>query len=229
MKNNFIVLFLLAAVCLHAQTKIEKNIGDFSVLKVYNGIEVELIPSKEHKIEVTGKKSEKMKIKQVNNTLKFSLPFSLKAEENSAEGEVRVKLFFNKPIAVIDANEGSVITGNNINQTTLEVKTQERALINLVINVDHSVIKASSGGVIKLTGTTKTQEVDADLYGEYFGFGLQTSQTSIVRAGSGAKVEISAGTKLNAKVTFGGSIFYKGNPELVKNQKVVGGLIQKKD
>ena len=140
-----------------------------------------------------------------------------------------MKLFYNKPIRTIDANEGSIIAGSELNQTTVELKTQERALINLVINVDHAIIKASSGGVIKLTGNTKTQEVDADLYGEYFGYGLETSQTSTVRAGSGAKVEISAGTKLNAKVTFGGSIFYKGNPEVVKNKKVVGGLIQKKD
>jgi hypothetical protein len=229
MKKGIFILFLITSFFLQSQTTVTKGIGDFSTLKVYNGIEVQLIPSKEQKIEITGKKSERMKVKQVNNTLKFTLPFSLKADENSAEGEVIVKLFYNKPIRTIDANEGSIIAGSELNQTTVELKTQERALINLVINVDHAIIKASSGGVIKLTGNTKTQEVDADLYGEYFGYGLETSQTSTVRAGSGAKVEISAGTKLNAKVTFGGSIFYKGNPEVVKNKKVVGGLIQKKD
>ena len=229
MKKGILTVFLLTSFLLQSQTTVTKGIGDFSILKVYNGIEVQLIPSKEQKIEITGKKSERMKVKQVNNTLKFTLPFSLKADENSAEGEVRVKLFYDKPISIIDANEGSIITGSELNQTTVELKSQERALINLVINVDHVIVKASSGGVIKLTGNTKTQEVDADLYGEYFGFGLETSQTSNVRAGSGAKVEISTGTKLNAKVTFGGSIFYKGDPEVVKNKKVVGGLIQKKE
>ena len=229
MKKVILTFCILTNFLLHSQNVVTKRIGDFSILKVFNGIEVQLIPSKEQKIEITGKKAERMKVKQIDNILKFTLPFSLKPDENAAEGEVQVNLFYNKPIATIDANEGSIITGSELNQTTLELKSQERALINLVMNVDHTIIKVSSGGAIKLTGTTKTQEVDADLYGEYFGYGLQTSQTANVRAGSGAKVEISAGTKLSAKVTFGGSIFYKGNPEVVKNKKVVGGLIQKKE
>ena len=38
-----------------------------------------------------------------------------------------------------------------------------------------------------------------------------------------------AGTTLNAKVSFGGSIFYKGEPEVVKDKKVIGGIIQKRN
>ncbi|MAD97641.1 MAG: DUF2807 domain-containing protein [Flavobacteriaceae bacterium] len=229
MKKIMLFVGLLSLLSIQAQTKVTKELGEFSTLKVFNGIEVELIPSQDHKLEITGKKSEMMKIKQVNNTLKFTLPFSLKPDENAANGEVRVKLYYNKPIQTIDANEGAVITGSDIKQKDLTVKTQERALINLVVDTDHTFVKASSGGVVKLTGSSKTQEIDADLYGEYFGFGLQTSQSINARAGSGAKVEIHISGKLNAKVTFGGSIFYKGNPEVVKDKKVVGGIIQKKD
>ena len=227
-KGLFFCLFFTGLIG-HSQTVVTKTTGDFTTLKVFNGIEVQLIPSKDQKIEITGKKAEKLKIKQVNSTLLFTLPFSLNAEENAANGELIIKLHYNKPILTIDANEGSMVTGSEIKQKTITLKTQERALINLVINVDHTEVKTSSGGIIKLTGTTKTQEVDADLYGEYFGYGLQTAQGATVRAGSGAKVELFAGNKLNARVTFGGSIFYKGNPEVVKSKKVVGGIIQKKE
>lgn len=229
MKKGILVLAILFVTGIQGQTKVEKGLGDFSILKVFNGIEVQLIPSEDQKIEITGKKSEMMKIKQVDTTLKFSLPFSLNPDENAANGEVRVKLFYNKPITIIDANEGAIVTASEITQKDITVKTQERALINLVVSVDHVFVKASSGGVIKLTGTAKTQEVDADLYGEYFGFGLETSENVNARAGSGAKVEIHTSGKLNAKVTFGGSIFYKGNPKIVEEKKVVGGIIQKKD
>jgi hypothetical protein len=212
-----------------AQSVITKNLGDFTTLKVYNGIEVELIKSNEHKLVITGEKSEIVKIKNVNNTLKLALPFSLKPENNAADGQVLIKLYYNKDIAIIDANEGSTITGKDIIQDKLEVNTQERAFINLVIKVKYLEVRASSGGIIKLSGDTKNQNVDVDLYGIYNGFNLKSEVSSIVKAGTGAKAEILAGEILNAKVSFGGSIFYKGNPEVLKDKKVIGGIIQKRD
>ncbi len=229
MKRIIFIGVLLMSFSFVGQSKITKNLGDFSTLKVYNGIEVELIKSDEQRLEITGKKSEKVKIKNVNNTLKISLPFSLKPENNAANGEVNIKLYYNKNIAIIDANEGATITGKEITQDKLEVNSQERALINLVVKVKHLEVRASSGGIIKLTGTTKNQNIDVDLYGTYHGFNLKSSTNTVVKAGTGAKAEVLAGETLNAKVSFGGSIFYKGNPEILKDKKVIGGIIQKRD
>ena len=61
------------------------------------------------------------------------------------------------------------------------------------------------------------------------GFALNSEVNSMVKAGTGAKAEVLAGEILNAKVSFGGSIFYKGNPKVVKDKKVIGGIIQKRD
>lgn len=220
---------LLVHVASQSQSTVNQNLGDFTTLKVFNGIEVELIKSNEQKIEIRGKKSEKVTIKNVDKTLKLTLPFSLKPENNSADGEVIVKLFYSSNIDVIDANEGATITGKDINQEKLVVNSQERALINLVVNTKYIEVKTSSGGIIKLSGTTKHQDVNLDLYGVYHGFNLKTENTSTVKAGTGAKAEIFAGETLTAKVSFGGSIFYKGNPELIKDKKVIGGIIQKRN
>lgn len=219
----------MSSLSLISQSKVTKNLGDFTVLKVYNGIELELIKSTEQKLEITGNKSEMVKIKNVDNTLKISLPFSLKPENNAANGEVLVKLYYSNNIDIVDANEGATITGKEIKQDKLEVNVQERAFINLVVKTKHLEVRASSGGIIKLTGTTKNQNVDVDLYGIYNGFGLIANSNSTVKAGTGAKAEIFADETLNAKVSFGGSIFYKGNPEVVKDKKVIGGIIQKRD
>ncbi len=220
---------LLVHVASQSQSTVSQNLGDFTTLKVFNGIEVELIKSNKQKIEIRGKKSEKVTIKNVDKTLKLTLPFSLKPENNSADGEVIVKLFYSSNIDVIDANEGATITGKDINQEKLVVNSQERALINLVVNTKYIEVKTSSGGIIKLSGTTKHQDVNLDLYGVYHGFNLKTENTSTVKAGTGAKAEIFAGETLTAKVSFGGSIFYKGNPELIKDKKVIGGIIQKRN
>ncbi|TXD52769.1 MULTISPECIES: head GIN domain-containing protein [unclassified Polaribacter] len=229
MKKIFFVCSIMFSVSQIAQTTVTKNLGDYSILKVYNGITLELIASTEAKLVITGKKSEKVKIKNVNNTLKISLPFSLNPEDNLANGEVLVTLYYNKQLDVIDANEGATISGKEITQDKLEVNAQERAFINLVLNVKYLDVRASSGGIIKLLGAVQNQIVDVDLYGVYNGFDLNTVSNATVKAGTGAKAEIMAGETLNAKVSFGGSIFYKGNPKVSIDKKVIGGTIQKRD
>ena len=229
MKKKVFLICMFVAFSVNSQTTVTKNLGDFSTLKVYNGIEVELIKATDQKLEITGEKSEMVKIKNVNNTLKLSLPFSLKPENNSADGKILIKIYYSKTIAIIDANEGATITGKDFNQDKVEVNVQERAFINLTIKTNYLSVRASSGGIIKLTGTAKNQEVALDLYGIYHGFNLKVSGNSNVKAGTGAKAEILAGETLNAKVSFGGSIFYKGNPEVIKDKKVIGGIIQKRN
>ena len=150
-------------------------------------------------------------------------------EDNYADGEVLVILYYSKPLDVIDANEGAIITGKEIAQEKLEVNAQERAFINLILKVKHLEVIASSGGTIRLSGSVKNQTVDVDLYGVYNGFELETALNATVKAGTGAKAEIMAGETLNAKVSFGGSIFYKGTPEVVKDKKMIGGIIQKRN
>ena len=230
MKRKTITILTILFTCsIFTQTLVQKSLGDFSTLKIYNGIEVTLVKSQEQKIEIKGEKSEKVKIKNVNGVLKLSLPFSLKPENNFANGKVLVTLYYNKNINLIDANEGSTIIGKEFQQEKLKVSAQERAFIELFLKVTHLNIRASSGGMIKLTGSTETQIADINLYGVYNGFSLKTLGNSNVFAGTGAKAEIFAGKTLTAKVNFGGSIFYKGSPEVQKNKKVLGGIIQRRD
>ena len=228
MKKTLLILIISLTHSIHSQTVVKKTLGDYSILKVYNGIEVLLLQSKEQKIEIKGEKSEKVKIKNVNGVLKLSLPFSLKPENNYGKGKVFITLYYNSNIDVIDANEGSIITGKEFHQEKLKVNSQERAFIDLTLKVTHLNIRASSGGVIKLTGSSESQTVNIDLYGVYNGFGLNVTGNTNVFSGTGAKAEISAGKTLSAKVNFGGSIFYKGSPEVQKNKKVIGGIIQRR-
>ncbi|QTD36339.1 DUF2807 domain-containing protein [Polaribacter batillariae] len=229
MKNLAFLNLLFVAFLANAQTTITKNLGDYNTLKVYNGIEVELIKSSEQKLEITGEKSQMVKIKNVNNTLKLSLPFSLTPEDNAADGKILIKIYYNKNIAVIDANEGATITSKKFNQNKIEVNAQERAFINLTLTTKKLKVRASSGGIIKLSGTTNNQEVDVDLYGIYHGFNMKASEKTDVKAGTGAKAEVNAQKTLHAKVSFGGTIFYKGNPKVVKDKKVIGGIIEKRN
>ncbi|CAM1350008.1 head GIN domain-containing protein [Tenacibaculum insulae] len=220
-KIAFLSLFLIT-VLVSAQTKITKTLGEFSTIKVFNGIDIKLVKSNNNQIIITGEKAEKVTIKNKNNTLKISL----KLPETTADGKVKITLFYNTTLKVIDANEGAVITGKGIEQAEVEIKAQEGAFINMVVNVKHLKVKSTSGAVIRLSGFTKNQTVDANLGGIYHGYKLLVSDFNYVRAGSGSKVEVQSGETLDAKVSFGGSIFYKGKPEVFKDKKVIGGVIE---
>ncbi len=221
--NKIVILSLfLMTILASAQTTIDKKLGDFSQIKIFSGIDVELIKSNESKVIITGEKAEKVKVKINNNELRLSLKFP----ETTAEGKVKVTLYFTTDLNIIDANEGAVITAKDIKQPKIEIKAQEGAFINMVINTKHLKVKTSSGAVIKISGTTKNQTVSANLGGMYHGYNVKVSNTTIVKAGSGSKVEVQSGEILDAKVSFGGSIFYKGTPEVFKDKKVIGGVIE---
>jgi hypothetical protein len=61
MKKIFFIGVIMCSLSQVAQTTITKNLGDYTILKVYNGISLELIKSTEAKLVITGKKSEKVK------------------------------------------------------------------------------------------------------------------------------------------------------------------------
>ena len=225
MKNILTFFIVLCTVSVIGQTTITKNLGDFTILKVYNGIDVELVKSDVQKIVITGEKSEKVTIKNTRNTLKIYLRFP----ETLANNKVKATLYYTKNIKTIDANEGSSITSKKFEQQQIEVKTQEGALINMVLKAKHLTVKAVSGGTVKLTGIVKNQNVEVGNGGIYNGFNLKATDMSTVRASLGGKAQVFVGETLDAKVSFGGSIFYKGTPEVFKTKKVIGGIIEAKN
>lgn len=216
------LLLVLISTFTFAQQKITTKLGDFNELKVFNGLTVELEKSNESKIEISGSQSEDVSIKNANGILKVRLKFP---ESFTAE-DVRIVLFYSENIDILDANEGATILSEaTIKQQHLEVKVQEGAKINIPVDTKHLTIKAVSGGIIELSGVTQNQNVEATTGGIYEGYNLQSKQ-SIVTAASGARVEVKTTEILDAKVRFGGTIHYKGNPEVLKTKKIIGGVIK---
>jgi len=224
MKKLTLLLVLISTIGF-AQQKTTTKLGEFNELKVFNGLTVELQKSNESKIEISGSQSEDVTIKNSGGILKIRLKFP---ESFTAE-DVRIVLFYNENIDILDANEGATILAKEtIKQQHLEVKTQEGAKINLAIDIKHLTVKSVSGGIIKLTGETENQNIEATTGGIYEAYNLKSKQ-AIVTSASGATVEINTSEILDAKVRFGGNIFYIGTPEVLKTKKVIGGVIKDKN
>ena len=216
---------MLFCATLFAQEPITTNLGDFTTVKVFNGLTVELQKSNSSKIEISGSQASDVSVKNSNGTLKITLKFL----KNFSAENIKIVLYYDSDITILDANEGATIfSDETIKQQHLEVKTQEGANIKLDIDTKYLIVKSVSGGIISLTGVTENQTVEATTGGIYRAYDLQSKQATVTSA-SGANVEISASELLDASVRFGGSVFYKGTPEILKTKITIGGTIKDKN
>lgn len=229
-KNEFqmkklTLFFMLFYAIVFAQEPITTKLGDFNTVKVYNGLTVELQKSTSSKIEISGSQAKDVSVTNSNGTLKIRLKFP----KGFVAENIKIVLYYDKDILVLDANEGaSIISEETIKQQHLEVRTQEGAKIDLEIDIKYLMVKSVSGGLIYLSGEAENQTIEATTGGFYSGFELQSKQ-AIVMSSSGATVEVKASELLDASVRFGGSIYYKGTPEVLKTKITIGGTIKDKN
>jgi hypothetical protein len=224
MKKLTLLLILFSAI-LFAQEPITTKLGDFNTVKIFNGLTVELKKSSSSKIVVSGSQADDVSVINSDGILKIRLKFP----ESFIAEDVKIVLFYAQDIAVLDANEGaSIVSDEAIKQQHLEVRTQEGAKIKLDIDTKYLSVKSVSGGIISLTGVTESQTVEATTGGIYSAYGLQSKQ-AVVTSASGANVEVKASELLDANVRFGGSILYKGKPEVLKTKIMIGGTIKDKN
>lgn len=224
MKKITLLLVLLTTITF-AQDKRTLELGEFHSIKVFTGLKIQLIQSSEQKIEIEGKNQRNIVIKNKNGKLKIYL----KLTESLRKYEFDIKLYTNRNIDVIDVNEGAgVFSDDTFSQLKITLKAQEGAFIQLPLDVKYLTAKIISGSNIQTFGKAKSQDVRVGQGGIYDAYTLETEQTKIVVA-TGGKAEINVTDVLDASVRLGGSVYYKGSPDVKKSRKFLGGVIKYKD
>lgn len=220
----YTLFFLLSCFLVGSQTPVSKSIGDFSELKVYDLINVELVESNENKIEITGEETSNVLIVQKNDVLKIKMvinkPFNGK--------RTFVKLFYKK-IDIIDVNEGAKVVSKSLfKQYELELKAQEGGEISVITDTKLLSIKTVTGGIINASGTTDSQNITIRTGGVYEGSSLQALNSEIkIKAGGAADVKSSE--LIEVRIVAGGDLIIHGKPKNIKQTKIVGGRIIYKD
>lgn len=222
MKRIFAIFSILLTSVVIAQNPIERNIGDFKELKVYDLIEVELIKSDANKIVITGENTKNVLVHNKNGTLKIKMELSKIFDGNST----KVKLYYTT-VDVIDANERSKVHSKDvIKQFEMDLKAQEGANIDVVVDVNYVNIKAVTGGIIKVTGVTKRENVSLLTGGIFHGEELK-SENSDVSINAAGEAYVNASKVLDIKIRAGGDVFIYGNPETINESKVFGGRVKR--
>lgn len=221
MKTIFAFIAVLITGISFAQNPITKNVGDFTEVKVYDRIVVNLVKSDENKVIITGEDVSQVQVVNKDGTLKIKMDLDLIFDGN----KTFVHVHYNN-LQVIDGNEGAVITSNElIEQDKIEIKMQEGARVKVGLQVREALLRAVTGGIIEASGQATIQKVKVNTGGLYEGRDLET-ETAEIFVQAGGEVEAYASKMADLTIRAGGDIVIYGNPAQVKKHRTFGGRIK---
>ena len=127
--KRFIITLLMIPSLLVSQEEINRNLGEFTKLSIYDGINVELIKSDENKVEASGENTRFVVVKNKNGNLKIRL----NVQKRFSGDRTMVKLYY-KNIYSFIAHEGSnIFSKDTIKQADLKI-----VLIDRIANIDET-------------------------------------------------------------------------------------------
>jgi len=222
MKKIIFLLSIALSFSLSAQDTIEKTIGEFSTVKVYDLINVKMIKSDENKAVIAGDNRKDVQIINKNGKLKIRMNL----EESYDGNDTVVKLYYTS-VEVIDANEGAKITVEDpIEQFEIDLKTQEGGEITAQLKTTYANMRAVTGGIINVSGTSKNQDISIYTGGVFNGEEFKTEQTE-VSINAGGEAYVYASEYVDVRIKAGGDVYIYGDPKTVDENRVLGGRIKR--
>ena len=209
----FIVLFQIA------YSQKARNVGDFTSVKAYDRINVELVKSDQNKVEINGNNSD-VELVNKNGELKIRMiPTKLMQGQN-----ISVTVFYEN-LNEIQASQGAIISSKEpIESENLNITSNEGSNIKLEINTETLNVKANSGGILTISGTAENQDIVVNSGANFDGKEI-TSKSATVTTNAGGIAEVFASESINATTRAGGIIDVYGSPEERNTQNVIGGKI----
>lgn len=204
-----------------AQNEVTHELNKFSEVKAYDGITVKLIRSDVNKAVITG--DDKSEVKFVNKSGLLKIRMEL---DNFLDGHnTTVMLYHTETLVLLDVNEkAKIVSDDVIRSVSLEMRAQEGGELKLQVEAEKVYIKATTGGIISMSGMSKVQDVSVNTGGVVKNESLKTEQTD-VSVNAGGTANVNATDIVDATVRAGGTINIYGNPKEVKETKFVGGNI----
>jgi hypothetical protein len=224
MKKLLTLCMVIVSFNSFSQSMVEKEVGDFHEIKVYDLIEVNLIKSDVNRIIIKGHNVYDIKFVNKNGVLKLRMELDKKFQGEDTFVEV-----YYTDLRTIDGNEGAKIVCNElIEKEKIELRAQEGSHIKIGMDVKDVEMRAVTGGIIEASGLAKNQIIVLNTGGVFEGRELLTKVAS-VKISAGGEAELNVSEKLDINVKAGGDVYVYGNPKDVNKTSLAGGRIVFKD
>lgn len=225
MKHFFWIFFFCFGIHLSSgqNEKITQELQNFTEVKAFDGISVNLIRASVNKAVITGVNTKKVAIVNNDGVLKIRMEVG----KIFSGFRTFIDVYYTENLLVIDVNEDARITSDDIfKQDVLELKAQEGAQIILKAQVEQLLVKTVLGGIIRTSGSSDNQDVQINTGGIYEGKEFIT-KFSTVNVNAGSRATINASDYVKAVVKAGGEVLVYGNPTKIEEKTVFGGSIRK--
>lgn len=224
MKKVILLTTLVWGSLASAQRIVDKEVGEFREIKVYDLIEVNLIRADENRILIKGDHVDDIQFVNKDGVLKLRMQF-----EKKFQGEDTLIEVYYTGLDVIDANEGARIVCNETMKTDqITLRAQEGAQIRIGLDTEQAEIRAVTGGIVEASGLARNQVITINTGGIFEGRDLKTVNTS-VKVMAGGEASLSATETVDITVRAGGDVYVYGNPREVNKNTLAGGRIYIKD
>ena len=215
------IVFSLLLISSLTYSQTEKKVGDFHKVTAFDQIEVQLIPSEESKVILSGTNADQAEVVNRNGELKLRMPLTKLLKGNT----IHAKVYYTD-LNAVEANEGSQISSEAVFKgTDFNIIAKEGAKIDIHLEVSKLNTKILSGGIVAVEGTAKNQDIIISTGGMYEGKELTTEQT-VISINAGGEATVFATELVDAKVRVGGDISIYGKPKQVNQKTVAGGHIE---
>ena len=215
-----IFIFLLGTISLFSQVEIERDLGEFSKVSVYDGINLELVKSEENKVEISGKNTGYIVVKNKNGDLKIRLNL----EKRFAGDNTVVKLFYKTLYNIISHEGANVFSKDVIKQPDLFVKASTGSTQSLVVNLNTLKTTAATRATIEISGESVFHETTATTEANINAQKLTTVETEAV-SNTGGIVDVSASKELKVNSKLGGIINVHKKTDKITEKISTGGSV----
>ena len=216
------IICILALVVLpnllSAQT--ERKIGDFQKLSVYDGINVELIKSETNRVEITGKNTAYIVVKNKNGDLKIRLS----VERRFSGNRTKVSVFYKSLYSIISHEGANIFSKDTINQADLNLKANSGSRQNMIVKLNTLQATATAGAKINIKGLAKYQELSATTGAEIMVSKVENVEANVVST-TGALIDVSTTKDLKVNSKIGGIINVHTKTDKITEKISVGGAV----
>ena len=218
--KRFILTLLIIPSLLVSQEEINRNLGEFTKLSIYDGINVELIKSDENKVEASGENTRFVVVKNKNGKLKIRL----NVQKRFSGDRTMVKLYY-KNIYSFIAHEGSnIFSKDTIKQADLKIKGHTGSRIDVPVELNSISVTSTAGAKITLRGTSTYLEASSATGSEINARNMVVEDGE-VSALSGSMVDVRVETNLEAIARIGGVINVHSKTERITEKVSLGGSV----
>ncbi len=224
-----ILLFLATMLTLVAfgQETETRSLGNFDEISVATGIDATIVSGNKNEIKISAKGIEIEKVKSEIDNGELVVKIKKKWNDwSNRKTDVTVTITYAQELEGVSSSSGaSVQTENSIVSDHLELDASSGASLDVDVQCRSVEVEVSSGARVEAGGSTTDLTLDMSSGSSYKGYDL-SAKNATIEGSSGASAQISVSNSLEADVSSGASVKYRGNPSNRDIEKSSGGSVK---